>query len=172
MTGVLKKPFHLWINEGKVDPDQPPVEIYDSEAHLVAVLKQAVADGLRCFVTSNSKTKIATIAAALDQEFGSKRRMIVVTADTGGTEEVDDFIWDVAARALEYDVILTSPSLGTGVDITFPEREKLIDVVFGFFEAQITTHFDYDQQLGRVRHPKAIKVWIMAGPPEVVRVKR
>jgi hypothetical protein len=46
------------------------------------------------------------------------------------------------------------------VDITFPEQESLIDVVYGFFEANITTHFDCDQQIWRVRHPGAVKVWL------------
>ena len=36
----------------------------------------------------------------------------------------------------------------------------VIDVVFGFCEAQITTHLDFDQQLARVRHPKEVKVWV------------
>ena len=63
-------------------------------------------------------------------------------------------------RALRYQAILTSPSLGTGIDITFPGQQKLVDVVFGFFETNITTHFDFDQQLARVRHPGSVKVWI------------
>jgi hypothetical protein len=67
---------------------------------------------------------------------------------------------NAAARAAAYDVILCSPSLGTGVDITFPGNAKLIDVVFGFCEPGINTHLDFDQQLARVRHPGAVKVWI------------
>jgi hypothetical protein len=57
-------------------------------------------------------------------------------------------------------LILTSPSLGTGVDIAFEEKSEQIDVVYGFFDALITTHFDFDQQLARVRHPGAVRVWI------------
>jgi len=34
------------------------------------------------------------------------------------------------------------------------------DIVFGFCEAQITTHLEFDQQLARVRHPGAVKVWV------------
>ena len=38
-------------------------------------------------------------------------------------EEVKALIADVKIKALDYQVILTSPSLGTGVDITFPNKE-------------------------------------------------
>ena len=46
------------------------------------------------------------------------------------------------------------------MDITFPDNAKLVDVVFGFCEPGINTHLDFDQQLARVRHPGAVKVWI------------
>ena len=46
------------------------------------------------------------------------------------------------------------------MDLTFPGNAKLVDVVFGFCEPGINTHLDFDQQLARVRHPGAIKVWI------------
>ena len=53
--------------------------------------------------------------------------------------------------------------MGTGIDITFPNQEKKIDCVYGFFVGGINTHFDIDQQLGRVRHPSEIKVWVDPG---------
>ena len=46
------------------------------------------------------------------------------------------------------------------MDVSFPDKSKLIDVVFGFCEANINTHFDFDQQLARVRDPGAVRVWI------------
>ena len=50
--------------------------------------------------------------------------------------------------------------MGTGIDITFPENISHVDGVYGLFEAKINTHFDIDQQLSRVRHPKYVRVWI------------
>ena len=55
---------------------------------------------------------------------------------------------------------MCSPSLGTGVDITFDGKAKEIDAVYGFFKTKINSHFDIDQQLARVRHPKCVNVWI------------
>ena len=63
-------------------------------------------------------------------------------------------------EALNYDLILTSPALGSGIDITFPNEAREIDIVYGFLDRGSNDHLDFDQQLGRVRHPGAIKVWV------------
>ena len=83
-----------------------------------------------------------------------------VTSDTVGSVSVDRFLCNIVDEARKYDVILCSPSVGTGVDITFPERAKIIDAVFGFFEPLITSHFECDQQLARVRDPGEVNVWV------------
>ena len=121
----------------------------------------AVDEGQKCFVTSNSKTLVERLAAALAHRFGSGRRVLLITSSTVSSEEVQGFISDPASRIRDYDVVLTSPSLGTGVDISLADNSKLVDVVFGFFEPH-TNHFEIDQQLARVRDPGAIKVWITA----------
>ncbi|WP_336492521.1 plasmid replication protein, CyRepA1 family [Methylobacterium nigriterrae] len=153
------KPIRLWINETP-SADRRTIELYENKNHLISDLLQAVADGKRCFVTANSKKLIVKLAAILRNRFGATKRLITVTADTGSRAEVQDFVANAAARAALYDVILCSPSLGTGVDITFPDNAKLVDAVFGFCEPGINTHLDFDQQLARVRHPGAAKVWI------------
>jgi hypothetical protein len=149
---------HVWLNDVQSGGGRS-IQVYGAEAQLVAELKQAVADGKRCFVTSNSKAKIRKLHEVLKHEFADAK-LIAVTADTVTQQEVKELIADVKVKALEYQVILTSPSLGTGVDITFPDQERLIDVVFGFFGPKVNTHFDCDQQLGRVRHPGEVKVWL------------
>jgi hypothetical protein len=83
-----------------------------------------------------------------------------VTGDTVAGEAQRAFIENSQTEAFRYDLILTSPAVGTGVDITFPENAQVIDVVFGFGEANVNTHFDIDQQIGRVRHPGAVRVWL------------
>ena len=136
------------------------IEVFASPDHLMGDLKLSLAEGKRVFVTSNSKGAIERLAAALEQVLRAEARTIVITSDTVGYAEVSDFLKEPSEKALEYDVILTSPSISAGVDITFDDQEELIDVVYGFFFPLITTHFDCDQQLGRVRHPKAVKAWI------------
>lgn len=147
---------YIYLNDR---PTQKAIEVYESDHHLLAEMKQYLSDGKRVFVTSNSKRRIDAIEAAVAIEIGGIR-MIKITSDTVGSEVVKAFIADPKVAALRYDLMLTSPSLGTGVDIAFEDRQQLIDAVFGFFEAKINTHFDIDQQLARVRQPGAVKVWI------------
>lgn len=135
------------------------IEVYDSERHLDGELQACAALGKRCFVASNSKRKVERLAKGL-KELLPNLRILLATSDTNQDEDVTAFIAEPAIQALAYDVILTSPTMGTGVDITFPDEAKLIDVVFGFADADITTHLDFDQQLGRVRHPGETKVWL------------
>ena len=138
-------------------PSEKAIEIYNSDRHLLAELKQHLQDRKRVFVTSNSKRRIDDIEAAVANELEGVR-VIKITSDTGRGQA--SFVANPSAQAMHYDLILTSPSLGTGVDITFDDQQQLIDVVYGFFEARITTHFDIDQQLARVRQPGGVKVWI------------
>ncbi|MCP4124815.1 MAG: hypothetical protein GY751_23995 [Bacteroidetes bacterium] len=63
-------------------------------------------------------------------------------------------------EAKKYKVILASPSISSGVDISFENDEQIFNCVYGFFQPLVLTHFECDQQLARVRHPKEIKVFI------------
>ena len=148
----------LWLNESKPGLGKT-IQVFRSKSHLIADLMEATAGGKRVFVTSNSKTLINTIAAMIAERLPHVRR-IVITADTVAGEAQKAFLENAQTDALNYDVILTSPAVSTGVDVSFPDKAKLIDVVFGFCEANITTHFDFDQQLARVRDPGAVRVWI------------
>ncbi|MEY9752368.1 hypothetical protein ABIF65_011805 [Bradyrhizobium japonicum] len=148
---------HIILNDHPVDKT---IAIFQSESHLLADLKQAIDNKKRVFVTSNSKRRIDNLNAAIAADFEGTVRGLLITSATKDDPPVKAFIETPSKQALRYSVILTSPSLGTGVDIAFPDDAQEIDVVYGFFDALITTHFDCDQQLARVRHPGAVKVWI------------
>jgi hypothetical protein len=148
----------LWLNEGK--PGQgKTIQVFRSKSHLIADLTQVAAEGKRVFVTANSKTLVNDIAAMIAERL-PQARQIVITADTVSGEAQKAFLENARERALDYDVILTSPAVGTGVDISFPDKAQLIDAVFGICEANITTHMDFDQQLARVRDPGVVRVWV------------
>ena len=136
------------------------IRIFRYEYDLLAEMKRSLALKKRVFVTSNAKRRIDRISAAIAEDFGESVRQIKITSDSIPFSEVKAFIKAPSEQAVLYDLILTSPSLGTGIDITFEDQGQLIDVVYGFFDAMITTHFDFDQQLARVRHPGAIDVWV------------
>ena len=109
---------------------------------------------------SNSKAFIKKIQDSIRVEFKGKKKCIAVTSENSHSAEIQSFISNIRTEAQRFDVIMSSPSLGTGVDITFENEEVSIDAVYGFFEPLINTHTDIDQQLGRVRHPGDVKIWI------------
>ncbi|AWN39847.1 plasmid replication protein, CyRepA1 family [Methylobacterium durans] len=152
-----EKVARVWLNEAQ--PARQEVEVHASKEHLIGELKQAALDGKRVFVTANSRTLIEKLEAGL-REIAPDKRIIAITSETIPNEDVQKFLMHPKVHALEFDAIMTSPAVGTGVDFTFPDNAKLIDVVFGFCEPLVITHTQFDQQLGRVRHPGAVKVWV------------
>ena len=89
---------HVWINQQKIRAGQPSILLFKSQQHLVSELDVAVDEGQKCFVTSNSKTLVERLAAALAHQFGSGRRVLLITSSTVSSEEVQGFISDPATR--------------------------------------------------------------------------
>ncbi|MGF6761457.1 hypothetical protein P3T24_001770 [Paraburkholderia sp. GAS33] len=151
-------PYRFYVNTHR--ESRCPVFFYEDDSHLNMELLRAVKDGGRHYVATNSKTKAEALEELLRREFGNERRILLVTSATTNESDVMQFVNAVKIEFLKYDVVIASPTLGTGIDITFPDDAQLVDNVFGFFEPRVNTHFDIDQQIARVRHPKAIRVWV------------
>jgi hypothetical protein len=86
--------------------------------------------------------------------------MRVITSDNSRDDATVHFLKNIRTKILEVQVLAGTPSIGTGIDITFPDGACFVDRVFGFFFSFINTHTDIDQQLSRVRNPGAVDVWI------------
>jgi hypothetical protein len=147
----------LVLNVYKAEERQ--YELYASKEHLLHDLFDEIGNGRRIFLCSNSKTNIKSLAEAIQQRF-SGVAIYMITSDNSNTPAVADFVKNVQQRILDYQVVLVSPALGTGIDISFPGNACLIDTVYGLFEPLVNTHYDIDQQLSRVRNPGALKLWI------------
>lgn len=140
-------------------PEKRKLELFTSKNQLQRDLISNLKAGKRCFVTSNSKKFVERLYDSCVEAFKNKSFELVVS-DRGDDEIVRHFLKNIKTEILTKDALFSSPSIGTGIDITFPENSKQVDVVYGFFETNINTHFDVDQQLGRVRHPGKVKVWV------------
>ncbi|MGJ9420148.1 plasmid replication protein, CyRepA1 family [Massilia sp. CMS3.1] len=136
------------------------MEIYQNENHLLIDLIKEIKKGGKVYVCSNSKEKVEEFKRVISNAIGPGCKIKVVTSDTTKNSDTKKFIGNIAEEILHYDVTISSPSLGTGIDISFPDDAQMIDGVYGFFDAKITTHFDIAQQLGRVRNPKRVRAWI------------
>lgn len=155
-----KNPFadrRLVLNEYKFP--QKAVDLYASENHLIGDITNSIKQGERIFVCSNSKKRIDALVLSIKEECGDVS-LFWVTSENSASPKVTHFITEIKTEILKYQVVLVSPAMGTGIDITFPDEVSSVDGVYGLFDPLINTHFDIDQQLSRVRHPKFVRIWI------------
>jgi hypothetical protein len=149
-----------WIYLNEYQVTDLSIEIYDSINHLTSLLEKDISENRKVFVTSNSKKLIDKLYTAANDIRSDENKMICITSDNSKDNEIQDFINNIKIRAPEYQAIFCSPSMGTGIDISFDDEYDEIDCVYGFFDADITTHTDIDQQLARVRKPKKVRCYI------------
>jgi hypothetical protein len=156
--------------------NEPPVEhrqyeLVTTREGVLAKLGEAVAAGKKCYLATNSKNRAIATELWIRQHW-PELRVLAVTHENAQLPEVQEVLCNLAdefehggGNGLPLDVLIGSPAIGTGIDITFKDGAAVVDHVFGIFEAGITTHFDVDQQLARVRNPGCVSVWIC---PEIL----
>lgn len=120
--------------------------VCDSEALLVAKLYSHVSQGHNCYVASDSKTKVERLERNLQQKFAGIKTWCITSANSD-----DDEVADINKSVQDYQVVLSSPSLATGVDI----NNQHFDVIFGLFtNYREIPYTDCLQAVNRVRYPK------------------
>ncbi|WP_175809026.1 plasmid replication protein, CyRepA1 family [Burkholderia cenocepacia] len=159
-----KGPVRFYVNRFRKnqDPMQPRhvVHLYDKESELLDYAIAVVGAGGKQFIASNSKERAKAIKKVLQDRYGDRVRVKIVTSDNSTTDEGRRFIATIKETSATYDVLIVSPSVGTGVDINIDADRPQFTHVFGFFGAAVTTHFEMDQQLARVRNMREQHVWI------------
>lgn len=141
-------------------PDSSQVEVYANENHLVAEMLASLKAGNRVFIACNSKKRVEELVETIKEDFGEEFPVFSITSANSNDPRAIDFIRNIKKEILNYKVLIVSPAMGTGIDITFPDSLTHVDGVYGFFYAKVNTHYEVDQQIARVRHPKYIRVWI------------
>ena len=154
-----KGPSYVYLNRHRKS-DEHTLHMYSSRDHLLERVFATVKGGGKQYVACNSKDDAKAIAEAVRREYGSERRVQLITSENSGTENVQRFIKSISSAVADCDVLIVSPALGTGVDISIKVEAHMFTHVFGLFGAGITTHFDMDQQLARVRNTKEQHVWV------------
>lgn len=113
--------------------------------------------GMTLFVTTDSKGFAKTLQKLIATEFPELREL-VISSQTSGGEDEREFLSNpdaVLARG-EYDVVIVTPSMSTGVSI---EIAGVIWKVFGVFAGVSLDDADMAQALARVREPVQRVVW-------------
>jgi len=156
-------PIRFLVNDPVVD-DGGEIELYENRGHLVERLREAVRAGEKCYVATNNKNKAIELQLLLQGEH-PERNIVCIHRGNSAQASVQAFLRNIVSEfEASIDVLIASPSLGTGVDITFPGADgvprTVVQHTFGLFSGNITTHTDIDQQLMRVRHPGQVHVWV------------
>jgi nucleoside-triphosphatase THEP1/uncharacterized CHY-type Zn-finger protein len=159
-----KKHANVIINEPQRKKET--IELYENKNQIIGDIIKSLDNNKRCFVCSNSKRLANHLFKMLEDKYGEGKNIICITSKNSATSVNQHFIRNIKTEILNYDATIVSPSVGTGVDITFPDNKANIDFVYGIFESRINTHLDIDQQISRVRHPGCVRVWIS---PETYR---
>jgi hypothetical protein len=133
--------------------------LYENKMHLLADALDSVDRGEKVFITCNSR-KFATTVDAIIKSMG--KTSLLVTAHTNELPDVEAFIKDPTNECKQYDAVVASPTLSTGVSIgveNAPETTHFTKV-YGFFSIRPGTFQDVDQALSRVRNCDDVSVWI------------
>lgn len=155
--------FRIIVNEPQM-PEQT-YELLPTKELLTAAILEAVAAGGKTYVACNSAKKATEIALMLRKRHPDKR-IELVTAQNSQQTRTQRLLRNITtAFETNLDVLVASPSVGTGIDISF-EGQCVVQNVFGLFLGNIVTHFDIDQQLARVRVPGTVKIWV---EPQILR---
>jgi hypothetical protein len=156
----------LWKNDCRIIYNKPldkierrQMNIYRDKKDLQNRLLDAIRENKRCFVATNSKKTANTLSELINKEFNSTIKMRVITSDNSQNPDERAFVENIRNEFLKIQVLICSPSLGTGIDISFLDGRCEVDEVIGFFYSFVNTHTDIDQQLARVRNPAAVSVW-------------
>lgn len=123
---------------------------YKTTNDLSMRLLEAVKQGKRVFVTCNTKKLVQRLRRAI-QNACPNASVLSITSDNSSSQAVIELMQDVNQAIAAYDVVITSPSFGTGVDVTVSH----FDEVYAFVsrcESQSAT--DIMQHIHRVRNPK------------------
>ncbi len=146
----------------------------DDSSAIVTEIFTALLLKQKIMVVSDTKKFIKKLEAAMtvkvfESDLGigghgegnTSLRIWSIHAENSGSEENVAFIKDISSEVKNVDVLLASPSLGTGVDI--PNYH--FDAVFGAFHAVSQTATDCGQSLHRYRPNVPLHIWVAPRPP-------
>jgi hypothetical protein len=143
----------------------------DNSSALVAQISAALMLGEKVMVASDSKRFIKKLDKSFTinyEESNSEKshtqkkwRIWSVHSDNSGSDENVAFIKDITNAVKNFDALFTSPSLGTGVDIS----QYHFDLVFGVFHGVSQTATECAQQLYRYRPKVPFHIWVAKRPP-------
>jgi Domain of unknown function (DUF3854)/Origin of replication binding protein len=147
------QPVHLIRND--FQPEGFPVRFLAAKQDdpIVAEILEDISAGRKIFVATDSLNGSEALKQLIDN-LKSAPRGLIINSKTSGEPEQRDFITNPNQTVQQYDWILATPSLSTGVSIEVEHFEKVYGLFYG-----VTTDADAAQALNRVRANVPRIVW-------------
>jgi predicted nucleic acid-binding protein len=159
----------------------------DNDSALVAAIHAALLDGKKLIVVSDTKRFIKKLESSLsnasfdrvklvedlidqddndedDNSASQQLKIWALTSENSGSQENVALIKDITNSVKLFDVLLTSPTIGSGVDICGGKGEYHFDLIFGAFHAVSQPATECAQQLWRYRPNVPMHVWTAKRP--------
>ena len=134
--------------------------IYENKNHLTEHFSQQIMKGQQAYVYANSKTEIKKLATSIRQHQERKHwtgEMLEIHADSVRQDKgVIKALEDINQATPNLDVLLASPTLGTGFDIkafdTKSQRGHRFETTYGFLNSHVGTAEEGHQGINRARN--------------------
>jgi hypothetical protein len=138
-------------------------------SHLLQSLGE-LEPGKVIFVATDNKGTSKALTSMILKSYPSKR-VLTINSDTSSGELERELMElpDPILRSHRYDVIISSPSMATGISF---EAQQIIAKVYGIFTGVSATDGDMAQALARVREPVDRIVWCAKTGTNYSRVSR
>ncbi|MBD1837426.1 DUF3854 domain-containing protein [Coleofasciculus sp. FACHB-64] len=162
LAGIKIEPWVV-LNEWKPDGWDVTFHNTPNPTLLIQQLELDLIAGRKCYVTTDSRsgrysseTIDRYIKQRLEQFLRQYPKTLVVSSQTTSTpgHEAVNFVEAINQKALDYDAVFVTPSLGTGVSIDVEHFDR----VYGIFQGVIPDS-EARQALARVRQSVPRIVW-------------
>ena len=142
-TDVSDITVQKYINT--VKPYQKTFVQLGSETEAYSTIARLLSDGRKVYVTTDSRVKAEVISEKMQLLYPD----ISVACITSRTKDYYN-LGDINATVQKYQLVVASPTVGTGVDINCVYFDAVVGV---FLNTKDLTYQDCLQNVGRVRYP-------------------
>jgi len=159
LAKITRKPAHKIENSYRADLGT--LTLHESYSTVLAAALDAIEQGQATVITTDSKS-FARMAHELMTARVGTDGIRLVTGDNSGNADSQQFIKHINEELPALRCLITTPSLGTGIDITAP-----VDAVFGVFTNHAPTATDFVQAVRRYRNAASVQVYIRPAQREL-----
>ena len=159
MTGNQVKPW-ICVNEWKSE-EMAKLYLYNhsNPCQLILKIEELLADGKKVYICVDSRDGRYSAKGLLDHLTKSfpELKILCVDAQTSRTpgHPAVGFVENINESITDWDVVIATPSIGSGVSI---DVREYFNAVFGIFKG-VVPDWEARQALARVREPVDRHVW-------------